>query len=163
MNHPPGWPRQLAALGALLTLTFAAAAVGGWVTSQTVNTWYPTLEKPAWTPPAWVFGPVWTTLYLLMAIAAWLVWRQAGLRGACVALTLYAIQLVLNIGWSVVFFGLKNPGLAVLEIAVLWIAIVLTITAFWRRSPLAGLLLVPYLAWSSFAAALNFAIWRLND
>lgn len=123
--------------------------------------WYAQLDKPPWNPPSRVFGPVWTALYVLMGVAAWLVWDRW--RGqARAALTLFVVQLAFNAGWSAVFFGLQSPGLAFAEILVLWALIVATITMFWRRHASAGILLLPYLAWVTFAAALNFAIWRLN-
>jgi translocator protein len=125
------------------------------------GTWYDGLNKPPWNPPSWVFGPVWTALYVLMGISAWLVWDRY--RGeAKGALTLFVVHLVFNAGWSAIFFGLQSPGLAFLEILVLWLLIVATIVVFWRHRPLAGALLLPYIAWVSFAAVLNFTIWRLN-
>lgn len=151
--------RQWLGLGGFLLLTFAAAAIG----SQFMpGEWYARLAKPSWTPPSWLFGPVWTLLYVLMAVAAWLVWKDRGFAGARVALVLYGVQLALNAAWSWLFFGLQRPGLAFAEILVLWIAILATLIAFWRHRALAGALLVPYLAWVSFATALNLAIWRLN-
>lgn len=124
--------------------------------------WYAELQKPEWSPPAWVFGPVWTVLYLLMGIAAGLVWKRYGFSGARTALGLFLAQLVLNALWSWLFFGLRLPGLAFGEIVVLGILILATAIAFWRKRPVAGALLVPYLLWVAFAAALNFSIWRLN-
>ena len=142
-----------------IVVTFAAAAVG----SQFMpGEWYAALQKPAWNPPSWVFGPVWTTLYLLMAIAAWLVWRAHGFAGAGAALTLYLVQLAANAAWSWLFFGRRDPGLAFADIVLLWVLIALTIALFHRHHRTAALLLVPYLLWVSFATALNFAIWRLN-
>lgn len=123
--------------------------------------WYSELPKPSWTPPDWVFGPVWTVLYVLMGLAAWLIWRQGGISVAKLPLTVFLIQLVLNGLWTVIFFGLHRVGLAFVEIAVLWIAILATVILFWQRLSLAGILLTPYLAWVTFAAALNFSIWRL--
>jgi translocator protein len=142
-----------------LAATFAAAAIGA--TNQP-GPWYEGLEKPPLTPPNWVFGPVWTTLYLMMGVAAGLVWRQAGLRRGGAALALYGVQLGLNTAWSWLFFGLKEPGLAFIDIVVLWLAIVATTAAFARISPAAGWLMVPYLVWVSFASYLNLMIWRLN-
>ncbi|MHB8898248.1 MAG: TspO/MBR family protein [Thermoguttaceae bacterium] len=146
----------------LLVLCFSAAGVGGAVTTPKIDGWYATLAKPAWNPPDWIFGPVWTALYLAMALAAWLVWRQGGWAGARGPLTLFGIQLGLNTLWSCLFFGMQSPGLAFAEVLLLWAAIAATTAAFWRRSPTAGGLLVPYLAWVSFAAVLNFTIWRMN-
>ena len=142
--------------------SFTAAAIGGTATSRAVRDWYPTLVKPAWNPPAWLFGPVWTVLYLAMAVAAWLVWRRAGWAGARLALTLFMVQLTLNAAWSIIFFGLRNPGAAVVEVMVLWAAILGTLVLFWQVSVPAGILFIPYLTWVSFAAVLNFSIWRLN-
>ena len=145
-----------------IVICFAAAGLGGLVTAPRIPNWYADLAKPTWTPPGWIFGPVWSILYLMMAIAAWLVWRQEGLAGARLPLALFAIQLALNSLWSVLFFGLQNPGAAAVDIVLLWVAIVATLVAFWNRSPWAGGLLVPYLVWVSFAAVLNVAIWRMN-
>jgi tryptophan-rich sensory protein len=154
--------RSVVGLVACLAACFAAAAIGGFFTGQSVSTWYQELQRPAWNPPDWVFGPVWTVLYLTMAVAAWLVWRQGGWSGARTALGLFIVQLVLNAAWTGVFFGLRAPGPAFAELAVLWIAIVATILAFWQKSPAAGALMLPYLGWSSYAAVLNFTIWRMN-
>ncbi|HKJ10532.1 MAG TPA: TspO/MBR family protein [Gammaproteobacteria bacterium] len=123
---------------------------------------YGQLVKPAWTPPPWLFAPVWTVLYLMMALAAWLVWLPAGLAGAPRALGLFLVQLALNGLWSWLFFGLQRRGIAFVDVVLLWFAILATAAAFWSRRPLAGVLLVPYLAWVGFAGALNLAIWRLN-
>lgn len=140
-----------------------AGIIGSFFTTPSVATWYQTLVRPALNPPAWVFGPVWITLYALMGVAAFLVWR-AGLAHARVkiALAIFAVQLVLNTLWSIIFFGLHSPGGALIDIAALWIAIVLTIVAFAKISRPAAWLLVPYLAWVSFATYLNYAIWMLN-
>jgi tryptophan-rich sensory protein len=128
-----------------------------------VRDWYPTLRKPPGNPPPQYFGPVWTCLYLLMIFSAWNVWRVAdGWEGATNAIVLFLIQLALNAAWSAIFFGLRSPGLALVEIAFLWIAIVATMMAFWTISPLSGELLIPYLLWVSYAAYLNAGIWKLN-
>lgn len=150
------------ALAVIVLVCFAAAGAGSVFTARSLDDWHSKLRKPAWNPPDWVFGPVWTALYLAMAVAAWLVWRQAAVPGAWIALGLFAVQLVLNVAWSALFFGLRNPGAAFAEIVVLWGAILLTLVLFWRITPAAGWLMTPYLAWVSFAAFLNFAIWRLN-
>ena len=142
--------------------SFTAAAIGGTATSRAVRDWYPTLVKPAWNPPAWLFGPVWTVLYIAMAVAAWLVWRRVGWAGTRLALTLFMVQLTLNAAWSIIFFGLRNPGAAFAEVVVLWAAILGTLVLFWQVSVPAGILFIPYLTWVSFAAVLNFSIWRLN-
>ena len=146
----------------LVVICFAAAGLGGVAATPKIDNWYVTLAKPSWTPPNWIFGPVWSALYLGMAVAAWLVWRQGGWAGAVVPMILFSVQLVLNLSWSWLFFGLQNPGAAFAEVVLLWASIAATTVAFWFRSPVAGMLLVPYLAWVSFASVLNFAIWRLN-
>lgn len=145
-----------------IVVCLGAGGLGAAVTTPEINGWYRTVIKPAWNPPDSVFGPVWTTLYLMMAIAAWLVWKPAGLRAAAAPLTLFAVQLVLNSAWSWIFFGLHEVGWAFVEIVTLWLAIIATLVAFLRRSRLAGWLLAPYLAWVSFACVLNYTIWRLN-
>lgn len=150
--------RRWLTLAGFVAACLAAGAVGGWATASSVADWYTTLRKPWFTPPSSVFGPVWTLLYILMGIAAWLVW-ETGERRAMLA---FAAQLALNLVWSLLFFGARSPGLALIDIALLWLAIVVTIVMFARARPLAGWLMVPYLAWVSFAAALNAAIWRLN-
>ena len=154
--------RQVLTFVAFLAAVFAAAGIGGYFTGPAVREWYPTLAKPAWTPPARVFGPVWTALYVCIATSGFLAWRKAGVAGAKGALVLFAAQLVLNAAWSWVFFGLRRPGWAAAEIVVLWVAILATTAALLRVSRPAGWLFVPYLLWTSFAAALNFAIWRMN-
>jgi tryptophan-rich sensory protein len=146
-------------LGAFLAASFAAAVLGGLATANSVRDWYPTIATPSWTPPSWIFGPVWTTLYAMMAVAGWLVWRRAGW---CGALVWFAVQLALNATWSPVFFGMHRIGLALVNILSLWLAIAGTTIAFWRVIPAASVLFVPYLIWVSFATALNYAIWRLN-
>lgn len=125
--------------------------------------WYAALHKPSWNPPPWVFGPAWTFLYITMAVAAWLVWREGGWKAQRRALGLFIVQWFLNALWTPLFFGAHLPGVAFGEIVLLWLAIAATLVAFWRVKKAAGLLLVPYLAWVSFAAALNFTIWRLNS
>lgn len=153
--------RDLAGLVAAAGLCFAAAAAGSVATAASVGDWYPTLIKPAWTPPGWVFGPVWTVLYAAMAVAAWLVWRSStAVRES--ALMLFALQLALNVAWSWLFFGFKRIDLALVEILVLWAAIAVTIAAFARARVAAAWLLMPYLAWVSFAAVLNAALLGLN-
>lgn len=154
--------RSMLVLAGFLLASFAVAAIGGWFTSQGMPDWYMSLEKPSFQPPSWLFGPVWTVLYILMAVAAWLVWREAGWSGAYAALAAFGVQLVLNLAWSGVFFALRAPGWALAEIAALWLAIAITTVLFFRHSSLAGALMVPYLLWVTFAAALNAAIVRLN-
>jgi tryptophan-rich sensory protein len=142
-----------------LGVTFAAA----WAGSRFMpGAWYAALAKPAWNPPNAIFAPVWSVLYGLMAVAAWLVWRRAGFSGAGAALSLFAVQLILNALWSYLFFGRHQPGLAFGDIVVLWVAILSVVLLFWRVDRVAGALLLPYLAWVGFAAYLNFTLWRLN-
>lgn len=154
--------RQPLALVVCVVICLAAGGIGSVWTTASVRTWYQEIERPSWTPPDGLFGPVWTALYLMMAIALWLVWREKGVRGAPAAMGAFAVQLVLNTAWSGIFFGLRMPGLAFAELVLLWVAILVTIVLFWRVRPLAGALLLPYIAWVSFAGALNFALWRLN-
>lgn len=158
----PSRGRQLTVLALLLAASAAVAAIGGAWTSSSVQTWYPTLAKPAWTPPPVVFGPVWTLLYALMALAAWQVWLRGGWAANRLALGLYGVQLVLNCAWSGIFFGLREVGWAVVDIAALWLVLATVLVLFLRRSHLAGWLFLPYLLWVTYAAALNLAIWRLN-
>ena len=137
--------------------------LSGFATSRGVEAWYPTLVKPSFNPPSWIFGPVWTALYILMGVAAFLVWRKGlATKGVKAALLLFAVQLALNGLWSILFFGLRSPGWALVEIGLLGLAIVGTLIAFWRLTTAAGWLVVPYLAWVSFAAVLNGSIWMLN-
>jgi len=140
-----------------------AGIIGSLFTTPAIPTWYATLVKPTFNPPNWVFAPVWTTLFLLMGISAFLVWRK-GIENPRVnlALRLFIIQLILNSLWSVLFFGLKSPLLGFIEIMLLWTFILLTILYFFKVSNIAGILLLPYILWVSFAAVLNFSIWRLN-
>ena len=146
-----------------IALPVAVGGLSGYATAHGVSTWYPTLVKPSFNPPAWVFGPVWTALYLMMGVAAFLVWRK-GLDHDWVQLALAAFvgQLVLNGLWSILFFGLQSPGWALLEIMGLWLAIAVTIHLFLKIVPLAAALLLPYWAWVSFAAVLNASLWWLN-
>jgi benzodiazapine receptor len=157
-------PSSALALVVFVVACFSAALIGSVFTSSSIPVWYETLVKPSFSPPNWLFGPVWTVLYLSMAVAGWLVWQQRG-RNSTIALplALFGIQLVLNTLWSVLFFGLQAPGTALVEIIVLWAAILATLLSFWRVSKGAGWLLGPYLAWVTFAAVLNFEIWRLNS
>jgi translocator protein len=151
--------KQWSVLAGFMALCLAVGFGAGLVTAPAVVEWYPTLAKPSWNPPNWLFAPAWTLLYVMMAIAAWLVWK-AGNAGA--ALLLWAAQLALNFAWSLLFFGARSPGLALIEVAVLWLAIAATIFAFSFKSRTATFLMVPYLCWVSFAAALNAAIVMLN-
>jgi len=146
-----------------LLLVSAAAALGAFA-SLDAGTFYQELNRPAWAPPGWLFGPVWSALYLLMGIAAWLVWRAHGFSGARSALILFVVQLIGNALWSWLFFAWRFGGLAFAEILLLWFLILGTIVAFWRlRRIAAAALLLPYLLWVSFAAVLNLSIWRLNQ
>jgi tryptophan-rich sensory protein len=135
---------------------------GSLVTATSVREWYPVLQKPPWTPPGVVFGPVWTVLYLLMGVSAWLIWRSKEGNARRTALLIFAVQLVLNGIWSFLFFGLRSPGWAALEIVLLWCSIFATMLAFARIRRLAAGLLLPYLVWVSYATALNVTIWNLN-
>jgi len=150
---------SLIAVGVFALAAFATASSGAVFTP---DAWYRTLNKPSWTPADWVFPTVWTPLYVLIAASGWLVWREAGLAGAAVPLAVYAVQLVLNAGWSAVFFGLKRPGLAFAEVLMLWLSIALTMVVFWPISKTAALLLAPYLLWVTIASALTFQVWRMN-
>ena len=154
--------KQIVGLVVLVALCLGAAAVGSAATVPRIEGWYAVLAKPSWTPPNWIFGPVWTVLYVAMAVAAWLVWRQKGWPGARVPLLLFFVQLAFNVAWSWLFFGLRSPGLGFADIILLWIAIAATLVVFWKRTMVAGLLLMPYLAWVTFAAALNYSLWQLN-
>ena len=153
---------QWLALVLFVAACFAAAWVGSLFTEPQLPVWYESLRKPAWTPPNWLFGPVWSLLYLAMGTAAWLVWRERGFAGARLALTLFFAQLALNALWSILFFGRRSPGAALAEIAFLWLAIFATMAALWRVRRAAGWLFVPYLWWVTFAMFLNYAIWRAN-
>ena len=145
-----------------IAICMTVAGAGGLFTADSVAQWYTTLHKPAWTPPSWLFGPVWTILYLMMAIAAWLVWRRREVEKAKGALGLFILQLALNAAWSPLFFGLKNPLVGLLDIVLLWAAILATLIHFRKISTAAGALLIPYWLWVSYATALNGAIWWMN-
>lgn len=151
--------RNILALIGWLALTFCASATGMFVKT---GGWYAELGKPTWNPPGWLFGPIWTTLYIMMSVAAWLVWKQGGWRAQRGPLTLYVMQWALNALWTPLFFGLQRPGLAFAEIILLTVAVYATLMAFWHVRKVAGLLLLPYALWATFAAVLNFTIWRLN-
>ncbi|CAA9396043.1 MAG: Tryptophan-rich sensory protein [uncultured Pseudonocardia sp.] len=148
-------------MGAFVAAAVVAAASGA-LTSTGAAEQYGALVQPTWAPPPWLFGPVWTVLYALIAVSGWLVWRRAGWSGGRTALTVYAVQLVLNALWTPLFFGAGLLGVAFAEILLLWVAIIATIVLFARHSRIAAAMLVPYLVWVSFAAALNLAIWMLN-
>jgi benzodiazapine receptor len=163
MNSPPEKlfvpSRQWPALFGWLAFTFIAAAMG---VLFMPGAWYASLHKPAWNPPGWLFGPVWTVLYTMMALAAWLVWRRGGFAAHRRPLTLFLLQLALNAAWTPLFFGLHWTGVAFAEMIVLWLAIAATLVVFRSVNRVAAWLLAPYLAWVSFAAVLNFTLWRLN-
>lgn len=149
-------------LGFILLCIFVELG-GGWMTSLSVHTWYPTLAKPSWTPPPWVFGPVWTYLYLTMAIAGWLIWKEVHNNNRSkLPLWLFGIQLGLNFIWSGLFFSLQNPFLGMIDICLLLLTLIITTVVFWDINKIAGLLMVPYLIWVSYATSLNIAIWILN-
>lgn len=125
--------------------------------------WYDSLDRPSWTPPNWLFGPVWTTLYIVMGVAAWRVWRKREAAEAGLALGLFLTQLVLNALWSWLFFGLQSPGLAAVDIVAMLVTIVATSVLFWRIDRTAGILMIPYIAWVGYATALNISIWLRNQ
>jgi tryptophan-rich sensory protein len=152
--------KQIAGLIGWLALAFVAAAISG-IASTRAPEFYQALIRPSWAPPAALFGPVWSVLYLLMGLASWLVWRE-GSKNTRGALRLYLVQLVLNSLWSWLFFAWHQGRWAFFKIVVLWVMILATVVAFWRIRPLAGVLLVPYLLWVSFATALAYTVWMLN-
>ncbi len=154
-------PRAWLGLLVSLVLVFVVAAIGARASIEAAD-FYGTFQQPAWAPPSWVFGPVWTLLYAMMGIAAWLVWRRAGFGRAGVALSLYAVQLALNALWSWLFFAWNLGGAAFAEIVILWALIAFTTAGFWIHQRVAAWLMLPYLAWVTFAAVLNFSVWRLN-
>lgn len=157
-ERPTRWKSTLVCAGWILWSMGAGLAAAFWP----VDAWYATIAKPAWNPPNWLFGPVWTTLYVLIGVSAWRVWRAGGFARDRTALAVFALQWVLNFAWSGFFFGLRAPGMALVEIAVLWVMIGLMIARFSRHDRIAGALLVPYAMWVGFAMALNAALWRLN-
>lgn len=150
------------ALAACIAIPLGAQLLGWMLTGTSVDDWYVGLSKPSWTPPGWVFGPVWTALFLMMGVALWRVWLRRDRHPVDLPVGLFAAQLALNVAWSGLFFALRSPLAALFEIVVLWCAIAATLVAFRRVSAGAGWLLVPYLAWVGFAAALNLAIVRMN-
>jgi tryptophan-rich sensory protein len=177
-RHQAGLPAPLrqaqqTRLGTARKPGHQALAVVGWLvlclaasgTAIFVSTggWYAGLQKPSWNPPPWVFGPVWTLLYIMMAAAAWLVWREGGWKERSWDLRLFLLQWVLNVLWTPLFFGMHRSGFAFAEIVALWFALTATLVSFWRVKKAAGVLLAAYLAWVSFAAALNFTIWYMNS
>lgn len=159
--HPLSTQKNILGLLAWLALCFVAAAIGAAASIQ-AGPFYMQLLRPEWAPPPGVFGPVWSVLYAMMGIAAWLVWRVGGFRAARLALVLFLIQLAVNALWSWLFFGWHRGALAFADILLLWVLIAGTVISFWRVRPLAGALLLPYWLWVSFAVALNYAVWQLN-
>ena len=160
MTHPAS-RKQALGLAGWLVASFITGGIGA-IASASAASFYGELIRPSWAPPAWLFGPVWSVLYVLMGIAAWLVWRKHGFRGASTALRLFITQLFANALWTWIFFVWHRGALSLAEIIVLMLLIASTILAFWRLHRLAALLLVPYLAWVSFATALTASLWRLN-
>lgn len=156
-----GWGKWLS-LPVLMLICMSAGGLGAFATTSEIGTWYRTIAKPSWNPPDSVFGPVWTTLYLMMGFSAWLVWIRAARGQAALPMGMFAVQLLLNTAWSFIFFGMHQMGWAFVEIVILWAAIIATMLVFTRVSRLAAALLVPYLLWVSFASVLNLTIWRLN-
>lgn len=153
--------KQASGLLFWLLLSFVTAAIGAWA-SLDAGSFYQQLARPDWAPPGWLFGPVWSVLYALMGVAAWLVWRARGFAGARSALLLFVVQLGANALWSWLFFAWHQGALACAEILLLWLLIVATLVSFWRIRPLAGALLLPYMLWVSFAAVLCYAMWKGN-
>jgi translocator protein len=153
------WKRSITGLLLWIAVSLLAGVVGLFFSP---GEWYQELRKPAWTPPRWVFGPVWTFLYIIMGMAAWRVWGHGGFRKRSLHLFLFFLQLLLNALWSWLFFGMKNPGAALVDLALLWVILGIMLPLFWKVEGMAGKLLVPYFAWVTFALALNFEIWRLN-
>ncbi len=145
-----------------LVLCLLVGGIGGAITSSSVDTWYQTLQKPVFNPPDWLFAPVWTSLYIMMAIAAWRVWRRVGLRTGWMAFSVFFLQLGLNLVWSFLFFGLNRIDLALLEIIILLTVIIMNALLFWRIERLAGLLFVPYVIWVFYASLLNFSLLMMN-
>ena len=163
MSTTPDKPfatRRALALAGWLVLCYSAASLGAVLMP---GEWYASLKKPSWNPPGWIFGPVWSALYSMMAVSAWLVWKRGGFVAQRRPLALFLAQIVLNATWTPLFFGLHRPGIAFVEIVLLWLAIAATFAAFRPVSRVAAWLLAPYLVWVSFATMLNFALWRLNS
>ncbi len=154
--------RDALALAIFVGLCFLVSGVAGVVTADSVGTWYQSLQKPSFNPPNWIFAPVWTALYLMMAIAAWRVWRHEPSKARTWALALFFLQLALNFAWSLIFFGLQQIGFALAEIIALLVAIIATAVVFWRIERLAGALMAPYALWVTVASVLNGALWLLN-
>lgn len=154
---------RIVSLFPFTVVCFAAGYLGSRLTRASLPVWYARLRKPSWAPPNEFFGPIWTLLYLAMAIAAWWVWEDRGFGGAPGALALFALQLILNVLWSYLFFSRRRPDLAFYEVLALWLNILATTAAFLDVSLRSALLLLPYLLWTTFLAALNFRVWRMNE
>jgi translocator protein len=154
--------RDALGLAIIIAICLGVSAIGGAITATSVGTWYQTLQKPPFNPPDWVFAPVWITLYLLMATAAWRVWRQPGTVLRKTSLLVFGVQLGMNLAWSLLFFGLQRIDLALVEIVLLLLVIAVNTRLFWRQDRLSGILFIPYLLWVSYATALNSALWWLN-
>jgi len=159
-QRTPG--RDILGLLGFLGLSLFVSGLGAAITASSVGNWYQTIEKPAFNPPDWVFAPVWTSLFIMMAVSAWRIWRRAGFKNARSALALYGLQLGLNLGWSAVFFGFQQIRPALAEIIVLLVVLIATTIAFWRIDRISGILFVPYVLWVGFATLLNASLWLLN-
>jgi len=155
-------PRKWLELTVCIAIVFAAALAASLAMGLSDRSWYESLHKPTWNPPDWLFGPVWSILYLLMVVSAWLIWRERPRPQCRRAIAVFVVQLLLNAVWTSLFFALQSPLAAMADISLLWLAILATIGFFLRIRPLAAVLLLPYLLWVSFAWMLNLAIWRLN-
>lgn len=162
MAAPRSTAGGYAVLAAFVLLNAAISGLGGWATAGSVSTWYPTLAKPFFNPPNWIFAPVWSALYLMIALAGWRAWLRSAGAGRRLAFTAYGVQLGLNLSWSFVFFGAQLIGPALAVVAAMLVAILVNARFFWRIDVVAGALLVPYAAWVSFATLLNAALWYLN-
>lgn len=161
-EQPEGW-RSWLGLGGFVTLVATVSAVGGVATAGSVHTWYQTLSRPSFTPPDWVFAPAWTTLYVMIAISGWLVWKKVGFRSAKSAFMVYGVQLALNLAWSILFFGLHQIGFAMVDVLLLLTAIVVNVRTFRPINRTAALLLLPYAVWVAFASLLNLGFLLLNS
>jgi tryptophan-rich sensory protein len=154
--------RQIVALFVFVTVSFAAPGISAVLSVSGPGDWYRDLNKPWFNPPSWIFGPVWTLLYCVIGVAAWLVWRRGSMQALLWPFGLFFLQLVLNALWTPLFFGMHEPGFALLDIIALWLAIAATMIAFYPVSKVAACLFIPYWFWVSFATVLNAAIWGLN-
>jgi translocator protein len=168
---PVSYRKDILSLGISIAIPLMAGVIGSIFTSESVSTWYQTIEKPSFSPPNWLFGPVWTTLYVMMGISLFLIWRTTSTTTfskdrrsrKIAALIAFGSQLILNVLWSFVFFGLRSPQLAFAEIIILLISIVVTLVLFYKISRIAAVLMIPYAVWVAFASFLNLQIWLLNS